>query len=485
MIIFFSFKYNKYHMINTFLVKLFMLGYINYMILYKYILRTHIAPFTFSAVTIILIFLLQFLMKFADRLVGKGLDTWVVIQLIIFSLAWMVALVVPMAVLIAALMAFGTMSQNNEVTIMKSSGISLYKMMIPPFLASIVLGYLLLMFNNDVLPDANHRLKYLMQDISNKKPTLSLRPGFFSQDISNYAILVRSINENTNILSEVTIYDYTEPLKIKVVTAEKGKIFFSKDQSKLIMDLQKGEIHESDVQQTHVYRKLVFEKHRIAMNSDQFSFQQSTPGGPRGERELSSKYMLDIVDSLEFLRDSYVASMTNEVSKHLFADSTINTSPFPKSFGNKNDLVYRRAIEKTRTAKNFILSQAKRVEYNKAEIDKYMVEVHKKYALPVACVVFLLIGAPLGIMVRKGGFGAAASISLFFFLIYWAFLIGGEKLSERGFFSPFLGMWSANILLTIAGLILTFKTNRETVTLSFTFFKKLIPKQWRDQEAEQ
>lgn len=425
------------------------------------------------------------MMKFADRLVGKGLDTWIVIQLIIFSLAWMVALVVPMAVLVSALMAFGSMSQNNEVTIMKSSGNSLYRMMIPPFAASIVLGYLLLLFNNDVLPDANHRLKYLMQDISNKKPTLSLEPGFFSQEVSNYAILVRTIDEQTNVLSEVTIYDYNEPLKLKVVTAEKGKIYFSKDQAKLMMDLQKGEIHESDVQQTHIYRKLVFQKHRITMNADQFSFQQSAPGGPRGERELSSEHMLAIVDSLEVLRDSYRSTMYKEVNKYLFADSTTNTSPFPKSPTNKNDLAYLRAIEKIRTAKNFILSQAQRVEYNQSDIDKYMVEVHKKYALPVACVVFVLIGAPLGIMVRKGGFGVAASISLFFFLVYWAFLIGGEKLSERGFFSPFWGMWSANILIAIAGIILTFKTNRETVTLNFTFFKKFIPRQWRSPEVEQ
>ena len=105
---------------------------------------------------------------------------------------------------------------------------------------------------------------------------------------------------------------------------------------------------------------------------------------------------------------------------------------------------------------------------------------YKKYALPVACIVFVLIGAPLGIMVRRGGFGAAASISLSFFLLYWAFLIGGEKLAERDFFSPFIGMWAANILLFIMGIMLTIKTNKETVTIQFTFLKKLIPKKLRN-----
>ena len=116
-------------------------------------------------------------------------------KIIIFNLAWMLVLVVPMATLVATLMAFGNMSQNNEVTIMKASGISLYKMMIAPILGGIVVGYLLLLFNNDVLPDANHQAKVLMQDISRQKPTLSLEPGVFSQEVSNYAILVRGIDK--------------------------------------------------------------------------------------------------------------------------------------------------------------------------------------------------------------------------------------------------------------------------------------------------
>ncbi|RPI65716.1 MAG: YjgP/YjgQ family permease, partial [Ignavibacteriales bacterium] len=251
------------------------------MLIYKYILRNHIAPFIFSVITLMGIFLLQFMMKFADRLVGKGLDTFLVIQLIVYNLAWMVVLVVPMAVLVSSLMAFGSMSQNNEITIIKSSGTSLYRMMLAPFLASIVVGYLLVLFNNDVLPDANHQAKVLMQDISRKKPTLSLEPGVFSQEVSNYAILVRGVDQTSNRITGVVIYDYTEPRKINVVTAEKGNIYFSGDQRKLIMDLESGEIHESQAGKTNLYRKLIFNNHRITMDAEQFSFQQSAPGGPR------------------------------------------------------------------------------------------------------------------------------------------------------------------------------------------------------------
>ena len=420
-------------------------------------------------------------MKFADRLVGNGLDTWVIIKLIVYNLSWMVVLVVPMASLVSTLMAFGNLSQNNEVTIMKSSGISLYKMMIPPILASILVAILLYQFNNDVLPDANHQAKILMSDISRTKPTLSLEPGFFSQEVDNYAILVRSIDQTSNWLYQVTIYDYSNGAKINVVTADSGKIFFSKDQSKLIMDLYNGEIHESDIHNTTMYRKLEFEKHIIIMNGDQFSFQQSGPTS-RGERELSVEDMLVITDSLKIIVKNNKELFNNESNKLLFIDSSEVKSAAELKLGKNPELIYLRAIEKVRNTKNIIVSNLNRMEWNKRELEKYEVEIYKKFALPAACIIFVLIGAPLGVMVRKGGFGVAAGISLFFFLIYWAFLIGGEKLSERGFFSPFIGMWAANFVLGIVGLILTIKTNKEAKTLSFNFFKKLIPKRFRQKE---
>lgn len=423
-------------------------------------------------------------MKFADRLVGKGLETWVIIQLIVFNLSWMVALVVPMATLVATLMAFGNLSQNNEITIIKSSGVSLYKMIIAPLIAGVVVAYLLVLFNNDVLPDANHQAKLLMQDISRKKPTLSLEPGIFSQEVSNYAILAREIDSKSNNLSQVTIYDYTNPRKVNVVTAEKGKIFFSKDQSRLIMDLTKGEIHESDIYQSSAYRKLIFNNHRITMDAEQFTFQQSTPGGSRGERELNTEDMLVIVDSLKIKLIEYQNFLEKETKKQMYLEGSHFTSG-KSSKETKKDIVNTRLINKIQTTRNLVVSSYKRVEYVQAEVDKYMVEVHKKYSIPVACIVFILIGAPLGVMVKKGGFGIAASISLFFFLIYWAFLIGGEKLSERGFFSPFLGMWSANILLGFGGILLIVKSVKETVIINFSFLKKLIPKQFRNEEADQ
>ncbi len=422
-------------------------------------------------------------MKFADRLVGKGLGLLVILKLIAFNLAWMVVLVVPMSTLVATLMAFGNMSQNNEVTIIKSSGTSLYKMMIAPLFASIIIGYLLLIFNNDVLPDANHQAKILMQDISRQKPTLSLEPGVFSQEVSNYAILAREINQQTNELKDVTIYDYSDPREIKVVTAQRGKIYFSKDQTKLIMNLENGEIHESDASKTNLYRRVRFDRHRIAMDGAQFTFQQSALGSPRGERELSASAMREIVDSLNVSEVQYQKDLISEAEKYFYIDSSMVKNETETTIRAKN-LVYTRLQDRLRNERNSLVSRLRRLESKRNEINKYEVEIYKKYALPAACIVFVLIGAPLGTMTKKGGFGVAASISLFFFLIYWAFLIGGEKLAERNFFSPFWGMWSANILLTIAGILLTIKTVSEAVTINFNWIQKIIPKQFRGNEGD-
>ncbi len=440
------------------------------MILDKYILKNHFIPFIYATLSLMGIFLLQFLMKFADRLVGKGLGLWVIIKLIVFNLAWMVVLVIPMATLVATLMAYGNMAQNDEITIIKSSGVSLYRMIAAPILASVVLAYLLFLFNDDVLPDANHKAKILMQDISRQKPTLSLTPGVFSQEVTNYAILSRGVNPKTNLLSDLTIYNYTNPSKIDIVTAREGKLFFSKDQTKLIMDLKNGEIHQSDITDKNLYRKILFKKHRIIMSADQFSFQQSGPGVPRGDRELSTTAMSNIIDSLEQLKQAGLISLNKQVDKYFF----LNSKQTKNGYQNNNAL-YAKAISNVTTAKNIILSNYNRINFLDERINGYWVEIYKKYALPFACIVFVIIGVPLGVKVKKGGFGVAASISLFFFLIYWAFLIGGEKLGNRNMLSPFIGMWAANILLSLIGIFLIIKTVKETKVINIEKLRNFIP----------
>jgi lipopolysaccharide export system permease protein len=447
-----------------------------------YLLRAHIGPFLFSFCTIIFLFLLQFVMKFIDQLVGKGLSGWVIIELIALNLAWMVVLAVPMSVLVATLMGFGELSSRNEITAMKASGMSIYRMIAPVFIAASVIAFLLVLFNNDVLPEANHRLRTLMTDIRRKKPTLTLVPGLFSQDISGYSILVRKTFEKTNDLEGITLYDYTNPSNSVVITAERGKISFSADYRKLIMDLQDGEIHELDLQKMSAYRRVRFTQHRIAMDVEGFEFERTAEGTfTRGDRELSAQAMISIVDSLEKTRmeaETRLSQTVNAEMEHQLRGGTAPPAPgaFRPQFGATP---VEAALSRARTMSAMVQNELISIAFTSKQIDQYMVEVHKKYSIPAACLVFVFIGVPLGIMARRGGFGIAATLSLGFFVMYWAFLVGGEKLADRDIASPFWGMWSANILLGIMGMYLTFRIGRETIVINWTFLQRFVPKRWR------
>ncbi len=450
--------------------------------LWRHILRAHAGPFFFSLFTLMFLFLLQFVMKFVDQLVGKGLSAWVIIELIALNLAWMLVLAVPMSVLVATLMAFGDMSSKNEITAMKATGMSLYIMLAPVFLAGLLVGGALVYFNNQVLPDANHQLKMLTVDIRRKKPTLTLVNGVFSQDIQGYSILVRKTIPNTNDLEGVTLYDYTNPTTNVTITAERGTISFSPDFRKLIMDLYDGEIHEVDLQNPKVYRRIRFEKHRIAMDVEGFDFSRSSESAfSRGDRELSAQAMIVIADSLEAdkaaLEREFRTAMINTVNLRL--RGLLDSLP-ARSF--RPDLVPQIPLfplPASQQTEGMVATYLFRLENIERQIDSYYVEIHKKYSIPTACIVFVLVGVPLGIMARRGGFGIAATLSLGFFVLYWACLIGGEKLADRDIVQPAVGMWIANVLIGIFGILLCLKIGRESVLINWDHIQRWIPRRWR------
>jgi len=403
----------------------------------------------------------------------------VIIKLITYNLAWMLVLVVPMAVLISTLMAFGNMSQNNEIAIMKSAGMSLYRMMLPPFLGGIVLAFFLIWFNNNVYPNANHAARMIMYDISRKKPTVSLVEGVISNEIPGYSILAEKIDPNTNVMKNLKIFDRRNYNKSVVITAKRGRIYFSKDKTKMILDLFNGEIHETSFNKKSVYRKVRFSRHRIALPSDQFTFKE-TSDLQRGDRELGAPAMAKIVDSLKLKKAKQVKALNEKIASIIGVSLNKNSKTNKKKrriFQRSKRQILSSVSDKLNVARSRLRSDLTRIESTRRSINKYEVEIHKKYALPFACIVFVFIGVPLGTMLRKGGFGVAAGVSLFFFLVYWAFLIGGEKLADRDLLSPFWGIWSANIVLGLLGVYLTRISARERIELNFSFVKKFFKKE--------
>jgi lipopolysaccharide export system permease protein len=338
----------------------------------------------------------------------------------------------------------------------------------------------LLRFNNDVLPDANHRVAVLSRDIARKKPTLSIIPGLFSQALQGYSILVRKTFEYSNDLEGVTIFDYTRPDLHATITAQRGTISFSPDYRKVIMDLYDGEIHEIGTTNLSEYRKIRFTKHRIAMNAEGFDFQRSQESAfSRGDRELSVQAMWQIVDSLRAER----AAAEARVAHHLRSQSATSST-------------VQRETNQQQTASDTLLGEQARASLLQATLEQeyarieqldrrareFLVEIHKKYAIPAACFFFVFVGIPLGMMARKGTFGMAASLSLGFFLLYWACLIGGEKLADRGVIAPWFGMWIANIIIGLFGAYLTIRSARETLVINWNALARMIPQQWRLEE---
>jgi len=449
---------------------------LNRFLIPRYLLRALVGPFIFSFSCLMFLFLLHFVMRYIDQLVGKGLSAWIIIELISLNLAWMVVLAVPMSVLVATLMAFGELSQSNEITAMKAGGMSNLLLLRPVIIAAAVIALGLVYFNNRVLPEANHEAKVLTLDIHKKRPTLNITSGYFSQDIPGYSILVRKTFENNNNLEGITLYDYTQPNIMNVITAERGSISFSSNYQELFLFLEDGEIHQLDQTEMARYRKIRFKNHRISMPVEGFEFARSESDAfTRSDRELSAGAMLGIVDSLRDLRHTRLEKLRSIVRTdfmdrlHLTADS-VSAVPAPRT--------PRVPIDRTRALSSTVQNELAQITFLGKQIDQYLVEVHKKYSIPVACLVFALVGLPLGVMVRKGGFGMAATLSLGFFVLYWACLIGGEKLADRGILSPLWGMWSANIIISAFGVFLLARTTRQTPALRFSF-SKLIPSGWR------
>ncbi|MEK6649860.1 MAG: LptF/LptG family permease, partial [Bacteroidota bacterium] len=439
------------------------------MIIWRHILARHAAPFAFASFVLMFVFLLQFLVKSLDQLAGKGLAPAVIAELIVLSLAWMVVLAIPMAVLVATLMAFGQLASTNQITALRASGMSLYRMIAPVLAASVVVCLLLIRFNNDVLPDANHRTKILLNDISRKKPTISIVPGMFSQLMPGHTILVRKTFEQSNDLEGVTIFDYSAPSVMTTITGARGTISFSPDYRKLIMDLSDGEIHEQGNRDGKQYRRIRFARHRIAMDAEGFDFQRSAEGTfGRGDRELSAQSMRSIVDSLSRVRESSLGRLQEALEKQVGAQ--IDPAKPPGIAG---------AVDRAAMLKAALNSEETYASYMRMEMNKYEVEIYKKYAIPFACIVFVLIGAPLGIMARRGTFGAGASLSLGFFLLYWTALIQGERLADRGIIDPMLAMWLANAVIGLLGVYLTVLTARESLTLDLSWMQRLVPRSWR------
>ncbi|MBN1153856.1 LptF/LptG family permease [candidate division KSB1 bacterium] len=460
-------------------------------ILQRYIIKQHIGPFIFGFMVITLIWILNLLFTRLGDLISRGLPILIIFEFFILNIAWIIALALPMAVLMACLMAFGQMSADHEITAIKASGISLYKIISPILIIATLLCALLIYFNNDILPEANHRLALLMRDIHKKRPTISLEPGIIYREIPDINLLVNSVDEreHMSLVKGVMIQDQTDPEINKTIIAESGEIKVEEATGIMKITLYNGEVHEIPIKKLEEYRRLEFPKQVLTITVPDIVLTRSE-SDYRGDREQSSSMMRDRIKKNKESISDKLQEINTLMRTHLVKyfpfvqqkrTSPIMQSNLPSGFKYSDNQLMSNISKQIRQHK--VLSQQTNaarqvIENYKSMNSRLSVEVHKKYSIPFACIVFVLIGAPLGIMARRGGMAVGGGISLLFFIIYWSFLIGGEELADRQYLSPFIAMWIANILVGSAGVYLVIHTVKEMTTFNLNFIKPIISR-WK------
>ncbi|MFC1528606.1 LptF/LptG family permease [Candidatus Latescibacterota bacterium] len=389
----------------------------------RYVIKEHIAPFFFAFFVIMFVLILKLMLELIDLLISKGVGLVFMSQLLVYNLAWMVALVIPMSVLVATVMAFGRMGASSEIIAMKTAGISMYRIVSPVLIIAALLTLGMVWFNNNILPKANLRAGSLRKAVILKKPlfTLKNRQGQFVSDGDlPYTIHFNDIDRESEEVRGITLFQKEKNNSQTIIIAERGRFITSSD--RLLLVLKNGEIHQKDPKQAERYFRSTFEQFTYIVKDINFGLDTSYES-PKNDRNMSSTLMREQIKGLEEMTASWEKRMEE----------------IPENEPNREVQIRSLKVQ----IKNW-----------NQRIASYLVEIHKKNSIPFAAVVFVLIGSSLGILVRRSGASIGIGMSIGFFTLYYIFLIGGESAGDRMIVAPWLAMWAPNIVLGTAGIAL-------------------------------
>jgi len=426
------------------------------------------------------VLLMQFLWKYIDDLVGKGLETVVIAELLFYTSANLVPMALPLAILVSSIMTFGNMAEHFELTAAKAAGISLQRIMLPLFFTALLVSGLAFLFSNRVLPYTNLKMGSLLYDIRQQKPALSIREGVFYNGIEGYSIKVGSKDSDGSTIRKVMIYDHTGSVgNRKVVMAEKGRMETTPDQRTLILTLYTGTSYEEQNKSrngvdVHPLLRNSFSEYIIRFDLSQFQLSRTNEELFKGGHQMMSLAQLNgAIDSLKgeggrkeqtsklhiqpyflFYRDS--AGFANSMAKKSGNQLPTNTDSLDKS------LLYSQAMEQARAVQSYLRGLEEERQWRKNQLSRFLVEWHRKLTLSAACFILFLIGAPLGAIIRKGGMGLPLVISILFFLAYHITSITGEKFARESIIPSWQGMWLSSAILFPIGLFLIFKATHDS-----------------------
>jgi len=458
----------------------------------KFVLKSFIGPLVLTFFVVLIILILQFLWMYIDELAGKGLEFPILAELLFqFSITF-VPMALPLAILLSSLMTFGNMGEFSELTAIKSSGIPLRRVMMPII---ILVGFLCIVsffFSNNVQPYSYRKARTLLFDIRRKRPELNIQAGTFNNDVDGFSIKIASKDPYTNKLEKILIYDHREKNGNNSVTyADSGYMKVTPDESGMIMTLYNGysfnEMEERNVSvsnRSHPFRKDYFREQTVVISLSGFDLERSKEDlfKLNSATQKISK-LLYFIDSLgkdntvkkaAYFREFNTTRIYTERNYFQSGITAVDSADLAKQplfepwqvFDTlpvtvKKEVLLK-AIENVKFGSNY-LDQKKEYTHNDTKIQRsYQIDFHKKFTLSFACLVFFLIGAPLGAIIRKGGLGTPAVISVLFFVAYYIISVSAEKLVKEDIVNTFAGMWAACLILLPIGIFLTWKATTDS-----------------------
>lgn len=466
-----------------------------------FVLKSFLLLFAGTFFICLFIFMMQFLWRYVDELVGKGLEIKVLAQFFFLSALTLIPLSLPLAILLAALMTFGNFGERYELLSMKAAGIPLLRIMQPVILFCVLLGLTSFFFQNVVGPKAQKELWTLIVSMKQKSPEVDIPEGVFYSDIDGYNIYVKQKDRETGILKDVLIYNFSDGFEnAHIIWAAEGKLELTADKQHLYLHLYNGEQFENLKSQAGLsrnvpYRRETFrEKHTLI----QFDTQFNMVDGKFLNRRSDIKNMNEIthaIDSLTAYADSLGRSMHSDIMQSTYKAPILSKSDSVKIQEEKlsvinidsvfNTLTSAEKLKTLSTCENRLSSlssdwsmKSYLTKETDANIRGHRSDWHKKITLSLACIIFFFIGAPLGAIIRKGGLGMPVVLSVLIFILYYIIDSGATRVAKSGEMNIILGTWMSTLVLAPLGGFLTYKSNKDSVVFNIdvyiAFFRKLL-----------
>ncbi len=490
------------------------------------ILKAFIGPFFATFLISLFILVLQFFWKYIDDLVGKGLDTFTLLQLTAYVTATAVPLALPLGILISSIMTFGKLGESFETVAIKSAGIPLLRFMRPLMIVAVLISGVAFLFSNYIIPVAQLKFQTLLYDITVAKPAFNLKEGVFFKDFEGFTIKIGKKEKDNITIHDIIIFERNYNLQDNVIVAERGQMKISDDKRFLEFNMENGWRHEERGPSYSVnteYIRLNFETYKKVFDLSDLIITKTPDSLFKDNYRMLNMRQLDkTIDSLQvksvaeqgrkidrevginynFVRTKITPSkeevpppititsikinkgvkpLLSKPPQHGARNDFMKAMATPKPVGYEDLLpdstrqqVVSRAIDKVNSQKSSITSLVEESQHKVKSLRNHLVEWHRKLSLSFACFVLFLIGAPLGSIIRKGGMGMPLVIAVVFFLIFHLLNMFGEKFVREGITDAFTGMWLSTLVLLPVGFFFTYKAMRDSQLFNKEFYFRLF-----------